>query len=604
VAHWLLRHPLQRDTDLALALQIHPTTIYRHLLRLEQTGGVEWITPSGKTARQRWYYLTHGGVLAVAAKLGASPGALAQAFGADEAGLLRLIMRLPVVGLLQQIINGLVAHAPSTLAYPNGERARLTWHWQRDWRHVFVSKGHTLHCRADAVLVFQRAPKLGDGSGDYFPLLFLADGGLTGLNDHRIIEQRLERLLRYRESAERTAHFQTMPPVAILVAHPHQQERWQRAMQEISSTLRLDPLSGAVGYLPAGPRLDSAWVLPWKRLESDAPCRLQDLLFPTDLAALPGDLFPAVADSASSGEGPRFMLQGGYARRAEQARVPGKPGAPQLLSLQLSEGQRALLHVIYTAPLLSTEEISSLSSLAPATTTRLLYDLRRMGCLELLQTRYGRRWRMSHLGLRWLAGGLAVALVHLAESAEGKLIQRGVPLLERTLQHTVGVYRFLSLLHAEAAQQEHQVTWWETGSWCERRYHEQGAWHALRPDAAFEYHTGLRPIRAWLEWDEGTMTGGALAAKLRTYAHYLASREWVRERHALPLLLIVTPEPGQERRVSRPGAELAAMGLRLFTTTATRLSDQGPLAPIWQLLPSTSFDREKGRVSWLDSGLA
>ena len=31
---------------------------------------------------------------------------------------------------------------------------------------------------------------------------------------------------RNRESAERTLHFQTMPAVAILVPHPHQQERW------------------------------------------------------------------------------------------------------------------------------------------------------------------------------------------------------------------------------------------------------------------------------------------------------------------------------------------------------------------------------------------
>jgi hypothetical protein len=100
------------------------------------------------------------------------------------------------------------------------------------------------------------------------------------------------------------------------------------------------------------------------------------------------------------------------------------------------------------------------------------------------------------------------------------------------------------------------------------------------------------------------MTSSALAAKLRTYAHYLSSREWGRERHALPLLLIVTPEPGQEQRVWRPGAELAAMGLRLFTTTATRLADQGPLALIWLPLPSTNPDRAQRRRSWLDTSLA
>lgn len=600
---WLLRHPLQRDSDLALALQVHPTTIYRHLVHLEQAGLVEPVTPSGKTTRQRWYYLTNNGVQAVATLQGASSGALARAFGADEVGLLRLIARLPVVVLLQHVINGLVAHAPSIFCSPNGVPARLSWHWQRDWRHLFVSKGRTLSCSADAVLVVQRASQRRDELDNYFTLLFLADGGLTGMNDHRIIEQRLERLLRYRESAERTTHFQTMPAVAILVSHPHQQERWQRAAQEASSTLRLDPLRGAAVCLPIEQRLESAWVLPWKRLESDAPCRLQDLLEPSVLETLPLDFFPAPVAPARSDEQSRPVIQGQYAGRAEQVRGKGHLQSVPLVSLHLGKRHRVLLQFLYAAPLLSTEEIAALCALTRGTTTRLLYNLRTLGCIEPYQTRCGRRWRVSGQGLHLLARVLDVSVQHLAEGTKEALIQRGVPLLERTMHHTAGIYGFLARLHRDAARQGHQVAWWETGSWCERRYHEQGAWHIVRPDAAFEYLAGPQRIRAWLEWDEGTMTGGALAVKVETYAHYLFSREWARWHRALPLLLIVTPEPGQERRVRRRAEALEHMGLHLYTTTVTRLADQGPLAAIWLALHAQEPGEESTRRTWLDGNL-
>ncbi len=96
------------------------------------------------------------------------------------------------------------------------------------------------------------------------------------------------------------------------------------------------------------------------------------------------------------------------------------------------------------------------------------------------------------------------------------------------------------------------------------------------------------------------MTGGALAAKLRTYTHYLHSREWARELPALPVLLIVTSESGQELRVRRLGEALAALGLRIWTTTAARLAQQGALSTIWLPLLEGRSDREAERSSWLE----
>ncbi|SRR6266566_6696537 len=74
-----------------------------------------------------------------------------------------------------------------------------------------------------------------------------------------------------------------------------------------------------------------------------------------------------------------------------------------------------------------------------------------------------------------------------------------------------------------------------------------------------------------------------LAVKFTSYAHYIASREWARDRSMLPVLICVAPEIAQERRMQRVAqAKLTSTtGLVLWTTTGVLLNEQGPLAPIW-----------------------
>ncbi len=91
-----------------------------------------------------------------------------------------------------------------------------------------------------------------------------------------------------------------------------------------------------------------------------------------------------------------------------------------------------------------------------------------------------------------------------------------------------------------------------------------------------------------MEWDRGTMGARDLGVKLSTYAHYVASREWFKEKATLPFLLIVTPERDQEMRFARVATAVLAdtHGFLIRTTNMTRLIEEGPLAPIWlQILP-------------------
>jgi hypothetical protein len=79
-----------------------------------------------------------------------------------------------------------------------------------------------------------------------------------------------------------------------------------------------------------------------------------------------------------------------------------------------------------------------------------------------------------------------------------------------------------------------------------------------------------------------------LGDKLRTYEHYVTSREWFKQEAALPMLLVVAPDSGQERRFGRVATAtlIDGCGLIIRTTTLTRVREQGVLGPIWdQVLP-------------------
>jgi protein involved in plasmid replication-relaxation len=119
---------------------------------------------------------------------------------------------------------------------------------------------------------------------------------------------------------------------------------------------------------------------------------------------------------------------------------------------------------------------------------------------------------------------------------------------------------------------------------CERRYRVGEQWYNLRPDALAAYRVSSQQFRFWLEWDRGTMNARDLLVKCNSYAHYIASREWARERSMPPALICIAPDIAQERRIMR----IAQMGglthipeLVLWTSTELLLNEYGPSAPIW-----------------------
>jgi hypothetical protein len=77
------------------------------------------------------------------------------------------------------------------------------------------------------------------------------------------------------------------------------------------------------------------------------------------------------------------------------------------------------------------------------------------------------------------------------------------------------------------------------------------------------------------------MNARDLEIKFRSYMHFIASREWARERAKLPLLVCIAPDIAQERRMHRVAqARLPFQSeVMVWTTTTVLLQEYGPLAP-------------------------
>jgi hypothetical protein len=615
--HWLMRYPLQRADDLVMGVArwASRATVYRHVQELEARKLVESVLPKTPGTGKRLYHLSNFGLHVLARHLERPASDLAHLWRVDQAGLLRLLPRLPTLLVLQNVVNGLVDHAAEAMT-TQGRRPQLVrWTWQRDMTHRFQYREKAMRLFADgAVALCIRTQQSASSTLDQWYGLFIL---FTELNDERLMRLRLERFLCWRESSERWSSYQHMLPVLILARSPRQRDHWQRAVEATGLKLRLEPLTGALVCLPVQERAHmNPWVLTWRTLSSDVSCHLQDLLRPLPCAAFPPSLgleegedeegsarLPSNATMVSSGSRTRRgrLIVGDLASRAAHVTLDEleEQEVIALLGLRLTPCQWSILHLLLAHPLLSDEELASVLNLQQKSVRCSLYDLRQLGCLEPITTEAGKRWYLCGLGLRLMAAANHMPIRTIAAVSEDEseretstMMQQGKAWLLQHIQHTAGIYSFFARLAQDARRAAGQeLCWWETGAVCERRYRVGEQWYNLRPDALAEYRVGLRQIRFWLEWDRGTMNVRDLAIKFTSYAHYIASREWARERSMLPLLVCIAPDIAQERRVQRVAqARLThTPGPVLWTTTVVLLNEYGPLAPIWlQTIPRSN----------------
>ena len=621
--HWLLHYPLQRADDLVVGVArwASRATVYRHVQALEARRLVESVLPKTPGTGKRLYHLSNTGLHLLARHLEKPVRQLARTWQADEAGLLRLLPRLPTLLVLQDVVNGLVDYAADAMT-TQGRRPRLVrWNWQRDVTHRFLYREQNMRFFADGVLALCIRTQHGENStlDQWYGLFLLA----TELDDERLMRLRLERLLCWRECPERWPSYQHMLPVLILARSQRQRDHWQRAVEATSLKLRLGPLAGALACLaPQESTHENPWLLNWRTLAIDESCHLQNLLKPLPRAAFPPSLrleegenkesnvrslssaFAATLSSETPARLGRFVV-GDLANRAAhvaQEDLEEQEGIA-LLGLRLTPCQWNILRLLLEHPLLSSEELAAFLKLQRKSVRCSLYELHQLDCLEPIATEVGKRWHLCGRGLRLIAAAdhihirnIAVLSDDGAESETSTVVQRGEAWLLQRIQHTAGIYSFFTRL-AQATRRESEQTlcWWETGPVCERRYQVGEQWYNLRPDALAECRVGSQQVRFWLEWDRGTMNVRDLVVKFTSYEYYIASREWARECSMLPVLVCVAPDIAQERRMQRVAhARLTqSAGLVLWTTTDVLMNEHGPLSPIWlQGMPRRSQEAQ------------
>jgi DNA-binding IclR family transcriptional regulator len=119
-----------------------------------------------------------------------------------------------------------------------------------------------------------------------------------------------------------------------------------------------------------------------------------------------------------------------------------------LLGLSLGHRHLELLMLLFTHPLLHLREIAALLEREMSSIERYLGILRGSGCIEPLETDIGQRWHLSERGLHLIAATHHINVQRIAiqqESDDGvQLVQQGVDVLVRHIEHTAGLRVFIS----------------------------------------------------------------------------------------------------------------------------------------------------------------
>jgi Replication-relaxation len=392
--------------------------------------------------------------------------------------------------------------------------------------------------------------------------------------------------------------------------------------------------------------LGSVWNYNWRHLTTNASCHLQAMLLSMTAAAIPPGIITKHMDvtlmksSQTTTHPPvrKMLVRGHYQERLNALLQQSMTGVVlssmqeqeliTLLGLKMSERYREIVLLLYTNPLLSTNEVAILNEQYVKTTNRYVLTLEQWGCIEHAFPKqspretvnptqlsanenerqpmgsHDRRWVLSIRGLRYLAASMNVAettviqrQIHTRDVQQATprvthLQQLGVGQLSREWSHTTGVYQCITgFYRAAALQPGHTIAWFEAHFRCARRYRANGIWHNFRPDAVLEYvvkrEGAAQHFHLWIEWDSGTMGSQALREKMQTYHRYIRSLEWRRRTstEAAPLLLIIVPHRSQHNRMTHVVQEVFhEPKLHVRITSQELLREDGPLAKIWTVV--------------------
>ncbi|MGO8946185.1 MAG: hypothetical protein ACLQUY_00685 [Ktedonobacterales bacterium] len=436
--------------------------------------------------------------------------------------------------------------------------------------------------------------------------------------------------------------------LAFVLFKPQDPEILQTCCRALQLPARAQPLTYQDGHLRISPprarKLLLSNCLAFQRTRQQAPPIL------SNISESPGPLH--VAESMSPQTGTQIPRRQGTAEYWNTLTPRDRQRLLADLCLRLERRQLALLALIAAQPLISHEDLASLTQMPLRSLADGLRLLRHLGLIEAVVLPAP---RTGFPGVGWQHHGPAIALAppvsytplrclrlldlgsHLLASVYNRPVS-SVPFHERTVQrptsHDTGIRRFLGLLirqtreyasvpvsaapSAMLTEWGRQLVWWSSAPAVRLRFPGEGEMVTLLPDAAGELQfratspektpTVARLMqsiflrRFWLEWDAGTENTRDLWDKLATYQGYARSQECVAPERILPALLIVTPEERQEQRIVRIMTELAARQAALTKSPVSWGAGRQPQPAVVRHRAAAGAGKAEERTAWWQAG--
>jgi hypothetical protein len=583
---WLARLPFLEEEGLAALLGVDDFVAQKALASLHEAGWADWIMPtSPELDPRRFYYLTEGGVHALARAMGASREDIESRYAIRRRELLARVARLETAAALNAFFAGIAEVVRGDEEVSLDEARSLLWTrcpGSRLWPPGVEAYG---------------ALRSGCWQAPFFVACDRAGAPMA----HR--RTRVAGWYAYLASEANPWGVEGLPPVLVVCPSEREAAQWGLAVESSADRRRIAPLAVYIGTASEVFRLGALGAV-WRRADGRRRATLTDRLrwvseVPSEGVEPSPPLVPVdPRQRRSRGSGLRQ-----WARQAATEPRRIKPGERvAALALSTSTTQKELLEWVGHHPFLSAADLAVLSGLREAGTERLLAGLTRPGLVDSVlgpvarESLSANRYFLTEEGLRLLAARDGVP--HRRYGRHGVLAVGGstrdgegqrLTGLQRHFEHTIGVNSFVVGLAAEAATlrargQDHRLVHWLSAAEAQEWFRWNDRWWHVWPDARLLYQANELELDVFLEWDRGTMRRRDYLQKFRAYGSFFASRQ--AGHLARCRLLVVTTTPGAERRISeviQSAAGTAPALLVAHLTTASRLEHDGALSDVWRL---------------------
>ena len=279
--------------------------------------------------------------------------------------------------------------------------------------------------------------------------------------------------------------------------------------------------------------------------------------------------------------------------------LPPEPENTQghLLPVVLKASHKGVLELLAEWPLITADDLRSLTGLSPSNLSQVITRLERLGLA--VRFRFGGRPRLSLTcgGLAYLARRDRTSVAEAVrrwdvESADGgsPTTWREVPgtrsrPLARTIKHTDAVHRFLGRMSEQARELGYRIVQFDPPHRAVRRFRHHGRLRSIHPDAFGVLRRNRETFPFFLEWERRAVRPGTMAARLAPYLRYYSSKQPLDDHGEWPLVLVVFDDELAESNfhgVARREMDRAGVDVPLWVSHAEILERVGPLGKAWR----------------------